>query len=182
MWDARSKIGKIMLNIYRAHSYNDVEIIKYSIMRIPESWRQELRYIPWIILPNELSPLWIGLMTEEVTTHDGRLYSEIGGWWANEDVGRRFRFKPHIYITPENEYYAVHEANHALADIWNAPEEELFNPDKALWWYMASNAHEYFACGLDAFLYPEQDDRQWNKMDLAKADLDLYKYFEYMAA
>lgn len=167
------------MKIYRAHSYEDVELIRHAIMRIPEQWRYELRDTPWIILPDKLSPLWIGLMTEEVETGDGRLYSEVGGWWADEDVSRTFRFLPHLYITPKIEHYAVHEANHALADIWNAPLDELFNPDRALWWYMAFSAHEYFACGLDAFLYPEQDDKHWNNLDLAKADLDLYKYFQW---
>ncbi len=166
------------MNVYRAHSYSDVETIKHAIMRLPDEWLHELRYIPWIILPDNLSPLWIGLMNEEVNTHDGRFYSEIGGWWASEDVNRNFRFLPHIYITPKIEHYAVHEANHALADIWNAPVDELFNPDKALYDYMASNPDEYFACGLDAFLYPEQDDRHWNIDDLTKADIELFGYFQ----
>jgi len=167
------------MNIYRAHSYNDVEIIRQAIMRLPEKWRYELRYTPWIILPNDLSPIWIGLMTEEVTTHDGRLYSELGGWWAPERVSNRFRFLPHIFIKPKIEYYAVHEANHALADIWNAPVKELFKPDKAFFKYMASNEQEYFACGLDAFLRPERQMKYWNRLDLAKTDLDLFKYFEW---
>lgn len=166
------------MNIYRTHSYSDVELIRYSIMRIPEDWRQELRYIPWIILPNNLSPLWIGLMTEEIKIHDGRFFSEVGGWFAR-DTSRKIRFVPNIMITPKIEHYATHEACHALAYVWNAPMDELFNPDKAFFGYMASNSHEYFACGLDAYLYPEQDDRHWNRMDLAKADIDLYKYFQW---
>ncbi len=133
-----------MINIYRAHSYNDVETIRHSITRLPEKWLYELRYTPWIILPIDLSPIWIGLMTEEVETNDGRLYSEVGGWWANENVSNKFRFLPHIFITPKIEHYAVHETCHALADIWKAPINELFNPDKAFFGYMASNSHEYF--------------------------------------
>ena len=117
-------------------------------------------------------------MIEERKTHDGRLYSELGGWWANEDVSRNFRFLPHIFIKPKIEHFAVHESCHALADIWNAPIDQLFNPDKALYDYMASNSAEYFACGLDAFLYHDQDDGHWNISHLAKSDNDLLKYFQ----
>lgn len=146
--------------------------------RIPDDWMRDIKYIPWIILPDELSPIWIGLMTKEVKASYGRLYSKIGGWFASgKSVNSSFRFQPHIFNKPKSAWATVHEIGHALAHTWNSPIDELFNPDKALYDYMASNPSEYFACGLDAFLYPEQDDNHWNIGRLAKADDGLLEYF-----
>lgn len=168
-----------MLKILRAHAYEHVELICASLCRLPAHWLEAIQDLPWIILPDSLSPLWIGLLEREQKTLDGRLYSQVGGWYCPEREGAsNWHLAPHVYLTPGGVYGAVHEVGHALEDAWRVPVADFYRPEVAFYPYMALNAVEYFACALDAFLAPErgEDAFGFNCADLARLNPALYVY------
>lgn len=165
------------MKVLRAHSYDDVAAIKRELSGVPSHWLDAIRHVGWHIYPQDLSPLYTGLLESDDATHDGRMYSQVGGWF--HPVGERYIFKRLI-----SEWATVHEAAHALADALHVPVEQFYKPEQALWSYMASNPDEYFACAVDAFLVPEREnDRQyrwWNNHDLARHDIEMWRYLNWL--
>jgi hypothetical protein len=170
-----------VLRVCRAHSYQAVEKVEAELLRLPTHWRQDVAHIPWIILPDDLSPLWIGLMDQEFDTGDGRLYSQIGGWYQFTDGHPNWKFAPHIYLSHGSAWAAVHEVGHALSEAWHTSLDDLFRPNAALYDYMASNADEYFACAIDAYLRPAGQPGPWGEdnHDLAVADPNIFAYLTH---
>ena len=166
------------MKILRAHDYRFVEAVKNEIAILPKRWSECIASVPWILLPDDMSPIWTGLMTEESVSHDGRKYSEIGGWYCPTVADKNWRDAPHIYLKPKSlTHAAVHEAAHALEEAMRAPASELFEPERALYPYMASNKSEFFACAVDAFLR-HQNDKRWNIDDLEKSGAKIYDYLK----
>ena len=167
--------------ILRAHSYDIVADVRHHLQRVPSQWLATVGHVGWILLPEDLSPLFTGLMSKERRTDDGRLYSECGGWYCDETCDGDFVTlgDPHIYLDRRRTWAAVHEVAHALEIAWNVPVEDFYQPDNAFDDYMASNSEEYFACALDAFLQPGRDDSIWNCRDLAQQDPELYQYLDH---
>lgn len=166
------------MKILRAHYYDDVEMVKSDLSRLPRSWFSDIDWIPWIILPNDLSPKFIGLLRDDLDTDDGRTYNTVGGWSYVKNEHPNFALYPHIFLQTDSWYAAIHEVGHALEAIWNAPIEDLYKPDLALYSYMASESEEYFACALDAFCSDESNMRfGYHRFDLAQADRNIYDFF-----
>lgn len=161
------------MKILRAHSYGLVEAVRNELDVLPARWRECIANVPWVLLPDEMSPLWIGLMAEESTTHDGRKYSKIKAWYCPSVTSKNWRHQPHIYL--KSRWSAIHEAAHAIDEVTHAPTVELFEPEKALYPYMASNKCEFFACAVAAFLR-HPDDERWNIDDLNKSGAKIYDY------
>jgi hypothetical protein len=160
------------VKIARAHDYAAVEKVRFELERVPSAWLSDATPYKWFILPSGLSPVWIGLVTDGLITHDGRQYREVGGWCAGEQTAWCCRETPHIFLTESSAWAAVHELGHALEEIWHAPVDELFRPECALDPYAASNPAEYFACAVDAFLHPVGNEH------LAEADPQIWMYLE----
>ena len=164
------------MKILRAHDYEFVEAVRNELAVLPKCWSECIADVPWILLPDEMSPVWIGLMAEEYVARDGRKYSDIGGWYCPSVANKNWRHQPHIYLKPKSlQRSAVHEAAHAIDEAIHAPTAELFEPEKALYPYMASNKDEFFACSIDAFLR-RPDDKRWNIDDLEKSGAKIYDY------
>lgn len=163
------------MNILRAHDYGFVEAVKNELTVLLPHWRERIADVPWILLPDEMSPVWIGLMAEEYVARDGRKYSEIGGYYCPVGADKNWRYVPHIYLKPKSLRHAVHEAAHAIEVETHAPTTELFEPEKALYPYMARNKSEFFACALNAFVR-HPDDKRWNIDDLEKSGAKIYDY------
>lgn len=170
------------LPIRRAHEYQHVMAVKHELTRVPKSWLDSVSAVSWFILPDTLSPLWIGLMTQETYASDGRKYSECGGWYFDEHYDGSFlSFKdPHIYLASGAAKAAIHEVAHALERAWKVPVGDFYRPASAFYEYMATNPTEYFACALEAYLISELDDEHWNRADLATANMHLYDYLKHM--
>lgn len=171
------------LRIKRAHSYATIEAIRAELASVPKQWRLLTTAYQWIVYPDDLSPVWTGLIYEDMTTpDDDRLYSDIGGWCALERHAWFCADTPHIFIKSSSTRSVVHEVGHALAELWHAPVKHFFKPQLAFYDYMALNPAEYFACAFEAYLRHDQDDEYWNRHDLAKRDPDLFQYFEIRRA
>lgn len=164
------------IKIFRAHNYEPIEQIRCVLARVPSHWLEQVAHIPFVVLPDDLSPIWIGLMREEYTAHDGRKYSSIGAWSCGENYDSNWRHAPHLYFKERSARFAVHEMAHALDDAWHVDTQEFFEPNTAFYNYMASNESEYFACALEAFLTSSGDDTRWNNYDLAKRNYNLWLF------
>ena len=163
------------MNILRAPSHEFVEAIRNELAVLPKCWSERIDDIPWILLQDSISPVWTGVMINESIANDGRKYSGIGGWYCPLNVNNNWRFAPHIFLKPKSLHCAVHEAAHAIEDAIHAPVSNLFEPEKALYPYMASNEDEFFACAVDAFLR-HPDDERWNIEDLMNSGAEIYDY------
>jgi hypothetical protein len=182
------------VRVHRAHSYDAVERVRAELGCIPPHWREQARPWQFIILPTDLRPSWIGLTLrsdDELaraaayhrnTAVGDRTFDTMGAWTASNEHDYWVRDTPHIYLRHDALTSVVHETGHALAHAWHAPVEDFFRPDAAFHWYMATNAQEFFACALDAFVTPERDDVRWNRADLAKRVPDLYAYLRAQLA
>lgn len=171
-----------MTAFLRAHSYDAVARLHSELRVMPPHWTDAAHPWKFALLPDDLSPLWIGLLKEE--HHDNlanRRYSEIGGWCASDEHGWLVRDTPHIYLNHRSIESACHEVGHALADAWHTDIEAFFTPDMAFYPYMASNPDEFFACAVVAFLRPSRADHLWNRDDLAKRFPDVFCYLNAQA-
>lgn len=166
-----------MIKILRAHAYDHVAAICHELERLPANWLATIADIPWLILPQTLSPLWIGIMEEErIDKPSGRRYSEIGGWFCGENFDPNWKQSPHIFLDSHSFSGALEEAAHALAVAWCVPVAEFYKPEAAFYDYMGRDEDEYFAHAVMAFLNPTTDDKHWNNTDLAKRDPRLWLY------
>ncbi len=165
------------MNILRAHDYGFVEAIRNELSILPRHWLDCIASVPWILLPDDVSPVWTGLMKEECVATDGRKYSKIGGWYCQVVGHPNWRYAPHIYLKPKSLKRAtVHEAAHAIEEAMHVPVSELYEPEKALYPYMARDEGEFFACAVDAFVRPAQNETTWNIDDLRKTGAKIYDY------
>lgn len=172
------------MKFLRAHYYDPIMRLRALSERLPVAWRDEVRDWPLIVLPDTLSPVWIGLTRrsdEELHAADTgswnhRPQATVGGWCAGEEHAYWLNQTPHIYLNHKSVPFYVHEAGHALARLWHVDMKAFFKPERALYKYMASTPDEYFACALDAFLYPDNDPKNWNRLDLAKRDQGIHDF------
>lgn len=169
------------MNIGRAHSYSSVEHCLSLVDRLPLQWQEDIGYLTWHIYPVDLSPLFTGLQKTEVDTGDGRLFSEVGGWFAEEEHNWLISGDlPCIFLKEDHVGYSTfHEIGHALSRAWHVDEEHFYKPDSALFEYMSSDPSEYFACAFDLFWRPHTWDGGLNEYDLAKRDPELYAFFVF---
>ena len=167
------------MNVLRAHNYQDVEAVRNELDRLPRSLADLVPDLPFIILPDGLSPVWIGLMVNDMKVFDGRSYDkEVGGWYS-DGKHPNWKFDRHVFIATRSiEWATIHEVAHAIDDILGEPSKSVFRPERALFKYMASNHAEYFACAMDAYLRDPRDDARWNRDDLASADPDMVTFIE----
>lgn len=179
------------MKVVRAHSYDAISELRQAQSSLPEAWLDTLRTWGLIVLPDDLRPTWIGLTRRDTdggsdAAWGGRTWDNVGGWCAGEEHSYWVRDTPHVYLNHSSVGRAIiHESLHALADLWHVDENALYRPQAALYAYMATTPAEYFACGLEAFLTPDREDevrkngrraRVYNRLDLAKADPNLYAY------
>ena len=169
------------MKILRAHNYTGVERVRSELERLPPQWLSAIDWVPWIVLPDDLDPVWTGLVREDMACSEGRTNSNVGGWcYVRRDHPDVAHF-PHIFLQEWSWDAAVHEAAHAIEATWHAPVYELFRPKRALFPYMASSPWEYFACALDAFCSNEETMRfGYHRDDLAKADPEIFAYLDWM--
>lgn len=178
------------MKIHRCHDYDPIMKLRAEAARVPAHWLEAVE--PWklIVLPDDLKPTWIGLVTKtdgelhESAKHYGdmavgtRTWDTMGGWCASEEHAYWFTkdIVPHIYLDYSSVDSVVHEMSHALERAWHVDTEALFRPKKALYEYMGTTKHEYFACAVSAFLRPDNDDKHWNRLDLAGADREIHDF------
>ena len=166
------------MNIIRAHNYQDVEAVRNELLRLPSTLADLVQGLPFIILPDYLSPVWIGLMVDDMKVFDGRSYNKVGGWYSSGDHPN-WRLGRHVFIAARSiEWSTIHEVAHAIDDALGEPSKPMFRPERALHKYMASNYAEYFACALDAYLREPRDDSHWNRDDLSRSDPDIVAFIE----
>lgn len=170
------------MRIGRAHSYDDVEKLRAALSLMPQQWLPELDWVAWQLLPEGLFPLFVGLLIEDRLTHDGRSYSDLGGWFANTEHGWIVTNTRHIYLSSRSiERYAIHEAGHALEVAWRVDVRWFFWPQSAFHWYMQTNPSEYFACAVEAFCIPDTNEKEWNRGDLAAMNPPLHEFLSAKA-
>ena len=163
--------------IERVHSYAAIERLRHELSAMPSSWLADIRDVKWVVYPDDLSPLFTGLLMHESFTHDGRNLSECGGWYSPADCWESGLKEEHIFLDHASTQSAVHEAAHALYYRWHVDMSDFYKDGiLAFGWYMASNEREYFACALDYFLRPGRDNTTWNGDDLAGVNPGLYSY------
>jgi hypothetical protein len=164
------------MKVLRAHDYDHVARVKRELSLVPAHWLDEVKNVSWIVYPDELSPLYTGLLGEvfggDTKTFDGRWWSQVEAWCSFDPIT--------IFTKPGVAEWAVlHEIGHALHDIWRVPLGHFFKPKKAFYEYMAANPEEYFAVAFAAFLHPQGQDEVWNSGHLAERDPDLFSYLKW---
>jgi hypothetical protein len=175
------------MKILRAHDYDPIMRLRSEARRVPDSWLDAARDWPLIVLPNDLSPSWIGLTRrtdEELISAsreygnawNGRSQDDVGGWCVGEEHAYWMNLTPHIYLDHRSVPWYVHELAHALARLWHVDTDAFFRPDRAMYPYAATTPDEYFACALDAFLTPDRDPKLWNRLDLADRDQPMHDF------
>jgi hypothetical protein len=165
-----------MLPIKRAHSYPAIELLRNELEKLPSFLLESVAHYGLYVLPDALSPLWIGLLKQD-TFSKGFMLSDAGGWCADEDHRHWVTDAPHIYIKESYVQYTIlHEVGHALVSRWGIPIDDFYCPEKAFFTYMKTDADEYFACAFVTFFYPPQDDVHYNVEDLAKLNYPLFEF------
>ena len=116
-------------------------------------------------------------MMIDVKSDDGRSYDKDVGGWYSSGSNPNWRLGRHVFIATRSiTWSTIHEVAHAIDDVLGYPSRLFFKPERALFEYMASNADEYFACAMDAYLHNPRDDTCWNQDNLAKSDFDIFEF------
>lgn len=170
-----------MINVARAHNLDVVRRVEDNLRGL-EAFLKPLWHIHWYILPENLSPLFTGLLKQDdqATGVDPRKLSEAGGWYADERHSFWVSDVPHIYLSESNTESALHELGHALSRYWRIDVARLYKPELAFSEYGALNVEEYWATSWEIFVRPETWKDGPNETSLWKRDRRIFDVFNHI--